>query len=123
MLVLVFMIALNCWLTFWNLVGGSYHLELMGWPWKLGLSLALAGLVTRLTADLASEKPQRVWPLLAAIALVMAVAGGATYNAHLNEPANEDDSGDEPQVTKTVFRRPTSVPRSGAADSAVRARH
>ena len=114
LLVLVFLLALNCWLAFWTLVGGAYHLELMAWPWKLFLSLAMASLVTMLTAALASARSTRTLAIL--IAAVMAVAGGVTYYYHLNEPVDGEDSGDEFSRTLTTTRA------SGATHSAVRAR-
>ena len=114
LLVLVFLLALNCWLALWTLVGGAYHLELMAWPWKLFLSLAMASLVTMLTAALASARSTRTLAIL--IAAVMAVAGGVTYYYHLNEPVDGEDSGDEFSRTLTTTRA------SGATHSAVRAR-
>ena len=106
LLVLVFLVALNCWLSLWSLVGGAYHLELMFWPWKLGLSLSIAVLVTMLAAEVAAARP--VWRLGLLIALVMTIAGGVTYYYHLNEPLDGEDSGDEP-ILKTGFKTPRSV--------------
>src|SRR5438067_1579729 len=98
LLVVVFLLALNSIGNFWNLVGGQYHLELMFWPWKLGLTLALATLATMVTANMAGGRP--VWRLGLLIAALMAIAGGVTYYYHLNEPTDEDQ-GDEPAITKT----------------------
>jgi hypothetical protein len=108
LLVLVFLVAMNCWLTFWNIVGGAYHLELMEWPWKFGLSMAMAGLLTKLAAVFAAEgKPNSatVWRLVILMGLVMAVAGGVTYYTHLNEPTDEDDTSDSPSITRTSASR------------------
>ena len=100
---MVFLIALNSWLTLWTVVGGSYHLELMFWPWKLGLSLAMATLVTRLTARLALKEgpgsPGHFRMLAALMVAVMLIAGLVTYYAHLSEPAEGDDSGGEQTLT------------------------
>jgi len=115
LLVLVFLVAMNCWLTFWNIVGGTYHLELMDWPWKFGLSLAMAALVTKLAAVFAADpKPDSatVWRLVILMGLVMAVAGGVTYYTHINEPADEDDSDDTPSITRTSVNPGFSVYRS-----------
>jgi hypothetical protein len=57
--------------TFWSQVGGQYHLDLMFWPWKFGISLAAAGLITSITADLTRE---------------------VTYYYHLNEPTDDDEN-------------------------------
>ena len=107
LLVLVFLMALNCWLALWILVGGSYHLELMFWPWKLGLSLAMASLVTMLTARLAANgkpaSPGYFRMLGALMVAVMLIAGLVTYYNHLNEPAEGDDSGGEPTLTSARF--------------------
>ncbi len=114
LLVLVFLLALNCWLALWTLVGGAYHLELMAWPWKLFLSLGMASLVTMLAAALATARSTRTLALL--IAAVMTMAGGVTYYYHLNEPVDGEDSGDEFSRTLTTTRA------SGATHSDVRAR-
>ena len=103
LLVLTFLLALNSWLALWTLVGGAYHLELMFWPWKLGLSLAMATLVTLLTARLASNRgpssPGYFRMLAAVMVVVMLIAGLVTYYYHLNEPAEGDGSGDEQTLT------------------------
>jgi len=39
-LILEFLIAIEMVFTFWSQVGGQYHLDLMFWPWKFGISLA-----------------------------------------------------------------------------------
>jgi hypothetical protein len=108
MLLLVFLVALTCTLEFWSVVGGSYHLDLMFWMWKFGISLAMAGMITGLAAVVSVRgKPDfaAFWRLIILMALTMALAGGVTYYYHLNEPADED-SGDEPSITRTVVPAP-----------------
>ena len=45
--------ALQVVFTFWSQVGGQYHLDLMFWPWKFGLSIAAALLIVGITGSLA----------------------------------------------------------------------
>ena len=45
LLVLEFLLAVQVWLTLWSEVGGQYHLDLMFWPWKFGLTVAAAALI------------------------------------------------------------------------------
>ena len=51
-LIVEFLIAIQTIFTFWSQVGGQYHLDLMFWPWKFGLSLAAATLIVAVTANL-----------------------------------------------------------------------
>jgi len=51
-LIVEFLIAIQAIFTFWSQVGGQYHLDLMFWPWKFGLSLAAATLIVAVTANL-----------------------------------------------------------------------
>ena len=46
LLIVEFLIALESIYTFWSEVGGQYHLDLMFWPWKLGVGMAAAWLIT-----------------------------------------------------------------------------
>jgi hypothetical protein len=85
--------------TFWSQVGGQYHLDLMFWPWKFGISLAAAGLITSITADLAREsgvRRRRVWVLGGLLAATVILAGAVTYYCHLNEPTDDDEDSDQP---------------------------
>ncbi len=109
LLVVEFLIAVQVWLTFWSEVGGQYHLDLMFWPWKFGLTVAVAGLITAITANLfanAGAVTRRA--LLYGVLLlgVMAVAGAVTYYYHMNEPTDEEN--DEEQPTVTDLRCPGS---------------
>ena len=52
LLIVEFLIALEVVFTFWSQVGGQYHLDLLFWPWKVGLSLLTALLITAITAAL-----------------------------------------------------------------------
>ena len=52
LLIVEFLIAIEAIFTFWSEVGGQYHLDLMFWPWKLGIEIAAAGLIVAITANL-----------------------------------------------------------------------
>ena len=104
LLVVEFLIAVEVWLTFWSQVGGQYHLDLMFWPWKFGLTVAGAWLITAITAELFREPEalSRRAILFAALLFgVMVVAGCVTYYYHMNEPADDNgDDGAASQVTR-----------------------
>ena len=51
-LIVEFLIAIQAIFAFWSQVGGQYHLDLMFWPWKFGLSIAAASLIVAITANL-----------------------------------------------------------------------
>jgi hypothetical protein len=53
LLIVEFLIAVQAAFTFWSQAGGQYHLDLMYWPWKVGLSIAAAGFIVAITANLA----------------------------------------------------------------------
>ena len=113
LLVFEFLIAVEVWLTFWSQVGGQYHLDLMFWPWKFGLTVAAAWLTTAITAELFRFIPEKPGSLsrrgkLYAFLLALAVltAGVVTYYYHMNEPSDEEDNTDTtPSVTE--LRRPS----------------
>jgi hypothetical protein len=112
-LILVFLIALEVVFTFWSQVGGQYHLDLMYWPWKFGLGLAAAALITGITADLArgsgalTRRIVLFWSLLIA---TVVVAGVVTYYYHLNEPAEEDqDTADQPVRVTRILTPPYGI--------------
>lgn len=110
LLVVVFLIALEVVFTFWSEVGGQYHLDLMFWPWKLGISVAAASLIVAITAELARHGGSITRRVLLLGSLLIAtgiVAGAVTYYYHLNEPTDDDDDDDQPRVTRTVFHEGT----------------
>jgi len=109
LLVIEFLVAIEVCLTFWSQVGGQYDLDLMFWPWKFGLTLAAAGLITAITAELV----RGVFSLRAVIysallVAVIATAGIVTYYYYVNEPA--EDNGDEPATQTTRLGRPLQAP-------------
>src|SRR5271165_4796380 len=104
LLILEFLIAIEVVFMFWSQVGGQYHLDLMFWPWKFGISLVAAGLITLITADLVrgpEVRRRRVWVLGGLLVGTVILAGAVTYYYHLNEPTDEDQDGDQPaRVTR-----------------------
>lgn len=97
LLMIEFLVAVQSVLAFWSQVGGQYHLDLMFWPWKFGLSLAAALLITRMTA--AFLRGRNPWRLGLLLALTVGLAGYVTYYYHLNEPTDENDETDIPQIS------------------------
>jgi hypothetical protein len=121
LLVVVFLIAIEVCFTFWSEVGGQYDLDLMFWPWKFGLTLAAAGLITAITAQLFRGAPERQGAFsrrtviyFALLVAVVITAGIVTYYYYLNEPS--DDNGDAPASQTTRLgrhsRAPWAVPRN-----------
>lgn len=108
-LVVVFLVALETTLTFWSQVGGQYHLDLMFWGWKFGLSVAAASLTTAIAGELArgaGAVRRRAYFYFSSLLAVAAMAGVVTYYYHLHEPDDQQDQGDEPtQMTPTFYRR------------------
>jgi hypothetical protein len=104
LLIVEFLIAIQVVFTFWSEVGGQYHLDLMFWPWKLGVGLGMALLITGLTAALVRSDgvlTRRIYVMGALLIATMAVAGCVTYYYHLNEPDDEDDQGDaQPTISR-----------------------
>jgi hypothetical protein len=114
-LIFEFLVAIEVWLTFWSQVGGQYHLDLMFWPWKFGLTVAGAWLITAITAELFRGSPDRPNSLskrtivyAALLFAVLVMAGVVTYYYHMNEPADDDNGNDTPssQVTRLGTRWP-----------------
>ncbi|MDP9170521.1 MAG: hypothetical protein M3N54_07890, partial [Acidobacteriota bacterium] len=98
LLVFEFLLALQVVFTFWSQVGGQYHLDLMYWPWKFGLSLLTAGLITALTAQLigpAGINRGRVTLLGALLLGTIVLAGIVTYYYHVNEPGDDQQDDTE----------------------------
>lgn len=103
-LILEFLVAIIAVYTLWSQVGGQYDLDLMFWPWKLGLGVGAAALVVALTCD-----PRRAILYASLLILVAITAGVVTYYYHLNEPPDDDD---EPQTTTRLDMR--SLPEPSA---------
>ena len=111
LLVVEFLLAVQVWLTFWSQVGGQYHLDLMFWPWKFGLTVAAAWLTCAITANLFHNDGRITrWTVAYATVLVvvMVVAGAVTYYYHMNEPADDQDNGDG-QTTVAEMSRTCSA--------------
>jgi hypothetical protein len=104
-LILEFLIALDVVFTFWSQVGGQYHLDLMYWPWKFGLSVAAAALITGITADLARGSGAVTRRAVLCGSLLIAtiiLAGVVTYYYHLNEPPPDEDQDNADQPTRVT---------------------
>src|SRR5882724_3413697 len=94
LLIFEFLVALQVVFTCWSQIGGQYHLDLMFWPWKLGLGGAAALLITAISADLVRADGavrKRVWLYGLLLLVTITVAGLVTYYYHLNEPTDEDN--------------------------------
>jgi hypothetical protein len=108
LLIVEFLIAIQAIFTLWSQVGGQYHLDLMFWPWKLGLGIGAALLVVAITANLVENDgaiTRLALTLGSFLIVVIVVAGMVTYFYHLNEPPpdQQDESDDEPaKVRLTV---------------------
>jgi hypothetical protein len=128
LLIFEFLIAIQVWLTFWSQAGGQYHLDLMFWPWKFGLTVAAAWLITAITSELIRATPEKSGSLsrraIVYAALLVAVtfaAGIVTYYYHVNEPSGDQDNNDtSPAVTsRRITRpgRPSPIPSACPRDS------
>jgi hypothetical protein len=94
LLVVEFLIAIQVVFTFWSEVGEQYHLDLMFWPWKAGVGLLAAWLITAITAGLVRSDgaiTRRIWVMGTLLIATMAIAGYVTYYYHMNEPDDEED--------------------------------
>lgn len=108
-LILEFLIAIQVTFTFWSEVGGQYHLDLMFWPWKFGLSIAAAGLIVAITANLVQNNgsiTRLALTLCSFLIVVIVLAGVVTYYYHLNEPPEEDQSDDQQARISLPVTRP-----------------
>ena len=97
-LIFEFLIAIQVLFTLWSEVGGQYHLDLMFWPWKLGLNLLAASLIVAITAcacGAESSLPRRIWLYLALLVVTFAVAGVVTYYYHVNEPTDDEQDSEQ----------------------------
>ncbi len=89
-------------------MGGQYHLELMFWPWKLGIGLGAATLVTAMTATLArngGEINGRVWLIGSLLLTLILAAGALSDHSHVNEPADDDDEDDAPAIKSALIHQ------------------
>jgi hypothetical protein len=112
LLIFEFLIAIEVWLTFWSQVGGQYHLDLMFWPWKFGLTVAAAWLICAITGNLYQHDgtvSRRAVAYAALLFAVMVTAGVVTYYYHMNEPTDEDNS-DAPASQVTRLGKPLPAP-------------
>lgn len=110
-LIFEFLIAIQVVFTFWSQVGGQYHLDIMFWPWKFGLSVAAASLVVAITVNLIRHNgsvSRLALTLCSFLIVVIVAAGMVTYYYHLNEPQDndDDDSTDEPAKISLTVTRP-----------------
>jgi hypothetical protein len=118
LLIVEFLIAVEAIFTVWSEVGGQYHLDLMFWPWKLGIGAACAGLIVAITANLAQNDGRITRRALWFCSLLIAVfitAGVVTYYYHVNEPVDQqdDDQDDAPAKISSLVspREPTPYGR------------
>jgi len=112
-LVVEFLVAIEVWLTFWSQVGGQYHLDLMFWPWKFGLTVAGAWLITAITAELFKHESglsRRAIVYATLLFAVIVTAGVVTYYYHLSEPADDDNGDDPPASQATRLYRHSPAP-------------
>jgi len=102
-LIPVFVVSVQVLLSAWAQIGGQSHLDLVFWPWKLGLSLLGAALLTGMTRELGGTALRpRVWGYIALLAATIAVAGALSYQAHLNEPDESDYDESDSGVMQTT---------------------
>ncbi|MBS1834015.1 MAG: hypothetical protein JST65_14955 [Acidobacteria bacterium] len=102
--VCVFWLVLLTVHVVWPQAGGQTHLDIMAWPWKLFLPLALAFSVAGMTA--AAAEGESFWNgkvlkwLVVIVALALAIAV-VTYYYHLHENDNLEEAVPE----ETAFTR------------------
>lgn len=120
LLIVEFLIALEAIFTVWSEVGGQYHLDLMFWPWKLGIGVASAGLIVAITANLVHHDGQmtrRAALFSSCLLVIFVVAGVVTYYYHVNEPADQDDDQEDAPARISRIFLPGTLP--GAAGLSV----
>jgi hypothetical protein len=105
-----FLVALFATLEFWSQVGGQAHLDIMPWWWKLGISMAMAATVVKMTAA-TSRRKGLIWALV--IVLLLLTGGFVTYYYHLHEAG--DEGGPEGTLTTSSERVQGGVGRGNAA--------
>lgn len=98
LLIVEFLIAVQTIFTLWSEVGGQYHLEIMFWTWKLGISMVAASLIVAITANLVRNEGNITSRAIVFGSILIAtalLAGIVTYYYHLNEPQDEDQDEDD----------------------------
>ena len=105
--ILEFVVCFGVVFVAWPQIGGQEHLDLTEWGWKLTLGVMFSLAVSKATAAaVAGEKPwnARLIAWLLTLAITVIAMGLVTYQAHLNEPADEPVEMDqeEPGVTKSL---------------------
>jgi hypothetical protein len=98
LLIVEFLIAIEAIFTVWSEVGGQYHLDLMFWPWKLGIGVAAAGLIVAITANLVRNDgliTRRILLFCSLLISIFLLAGVVTYYYHLNEPVEQEEDQDD----------------------------
>jgi hypothetical protein len=113
LLIIEFLIAIQAIFAVWSEVGGQYHLDLMFWPWKLGIGVASAGLIVAITASLVHNEGKlttRALTLCGFLIATLAVAGLVTYYYHLNEPADTDEDEDDEPAKISRMLSPAELP-------------
>lgn len=95
----LFLAAFGMLFVAWPQIGGQEHLDLIEWYWKLVLGIVFALSVAKAaTAAAREEKPWngRLASWLLMVILTALAMGFFTYQAHLQEPADETmDLGEE----------------------------
>ena len=99
-----FLLALIAVYTVWSQVGGQNHLDQMAWYLKLPMGTVMSYAIVRATSAAASEdRPwnSRTLRWTGILALVIVMAGLATYLTHLYE--SEDDDADQETTTSLTL--------------------
>jgi hypothetical protein len=103
-LVLEFLIAIDAVFTLWSEAGGQYDLDLMFWPWKIGLGLGASTLIVLITAQMARNGgafTRRARVQASLLVVMVLLAGMVTYYYHINEPADPNDDSDDAPAQMT----------------------
>jgi uncharacterized PurR-regulated membrane protein YhhQ (DUF165 family) len=121
LLIVEFLIAVQAIYTIWSEVGGQYHLDLMFWPWKLGIGLTSAALIVAITANLVRNEGRitgRALMFCSFLIAIFIVAGVVTYYYHLNEPADQDEDQDDEPSKISLLLLPPELPRPAGVSAA-----
>jgi hypothetical protein len=113
LLIVEFLVAIEAVFIVWSQVGGQYHLDLMFWPWKLGISVAAAALIVAITANLVRSEgvvTRRTLLFCSCLITILVLAGVVTYYYHLNEPADQDEDQDEEPTRISRVLSPLELP-------------